>query len=282
MKRAAYRFYRVFLVALSIPIILADFFRKTTGLEYGVGILAKLVLMARAIINAKKIPTVSWYLEHLVMITRILQVPKSVEGCVVECGCYKGGSTANLSLVCALSGRQLEVFDSFRGLPQPVDDDTAHTVIDTSEMHLYSGGAFHASLEEVRANVSRHGRIEACHFNVGFFEDTLREFKRPCVFVFEDADLRSSLETCLIYLWPLLQPGCYFFTHEAHHLEIGSMFFDHGFWRAKLSSDPPGLVGAGGGLGLNPSPGGFRSDLGYAIKDPDLTKFRKVPQAVLP
>jgi len=265
-----------------MPIILADYFRKTTGREYGVGMLAKLTLMARAIANTKRIPTVSWYLEHLVMMTRILQVPKSVEGCVVECGCYKGGSTANLSLVCALSGRQLEVFDSFRGLPQPADGDTAHTVIDSSELHLYSKGAFHASIEEVRGNVAKYGRIEACNFNVGFFEDTMRGFKRPCVFVFEDVDLRSSLETCLIHLWPRLQPGCYFFTHEAHHMEIASVFFDDEFWRVKLNSRPPGLIGAGGGLGLNPSPGAFRSDLGYAIKDPDLSKFRKVPQVDLP
>jgi O-methyltransferase len=38
---------------------------------------------------------------------------------VVECGTYAGGSTANLSLVCALVGRELEVFDSFEGLPDP-------------------------------------------------------------------------------------------------------------------------------------------------------------------
>src|SRR5207302_6308567 len=138
----------------------------------------------------------------------------------VECGCYKGGSTANLSLVCALAGRQLEVFDSFRGLPQPTEDDTAHTVIDSAEIHLYAKGGFPATLDQVRGNVARYGRIDVCNFNVGFFQDTMTKFKRSCVFVFEDVDLRSSLETCLTHLWPLLQPGCYFFTHEAHHMEI--------------------------------------------------------------
>lgn len=280
--RAAFRVYRAFLVALAMPIVLADYFRAATGREYGVGILTKLALLARAIANTKRIPTVSWYLEHLVMMTHILRVPKSVEGCVVECGCYRGGSTANLSLVCALSGRQLEVFDSFRGLPQPADGDAVHTVLDSSELHLYAKGAFRASFEEVRANVERYGRIEACHFNVGLFEDTMRDFRRPCVFVFEDVDLRASLETCLIHLWPLLQPGCYFFTHEAHHMEVASVFFDREFWRAKLNSTPPGLVGAGSGLGLNPSSGTFRSGLGYAIKDPDLSQFKKVPQVDQP
>lgn len=277
--RVAYRVYRVVLVALAMPIVLAEYFRPATGREYGVGILAKLALIARTIANTRRIPTASWYLEHLVMMTHILRVPKSVPGCVVECGCYKGGSTANLSLVCALVGRHLEVFDSFRGLPQPTEDDAVHTVIDSSEVHLYAKGAFPAALEEVRANVERYGRIEACHFHVGFFADTMRGFTRPCVFVFEDVDLRASLETCLVHLWPLLQPGCYFFTHEAHHLEMASIFFDSDFWRAMLSSRPPGLVGAGSGLGLSPGPGAFRSGLGYAIKNPDLSRFKKVPQS---
>lgn len=258
--------------------ILAEYFRTTTGREYGVGMLAKLVLMARAIANTKRIPTLSSFLEHLVMMTRVLQVPKAVEGCVVECGCYKGGSTANLSLVCALSGRQLEVFDSFQGLPQPPAGDAAHTIIDSSEIHLYARGAFDAPLEEVKRNVARYGRIDVCRFHVGFFEDTMATFERPCAFVFEDVDLRSSLETCLVHLWPLLQPGCYFFTHEARHMEITPVFFDREFWRENLNSNPPGLVGAGGGLGLHPSPGAFTSGLGYAIKDPQVAQFKKVPQ----
>ena len=56
-------------------------------------------------------------IEQLIMATQILRSPKTVEGCVVEYGSFKGGSAANLSLVCALCGRQLEVFDSFAGLP---------------------------------------------------------------------------------------------------------------------------------------------------------------------
>ena len=40
-----------------------------------------------------------------------------MEGVVVECGCFLGGSTANLSLVCEVVGRELIVYDSFEGLP---------------------------------------------------------------------------------------------------------------------------------------------------------------------
>jgi O-methyltransferase len=129
-----------------------------------------------------------------------LTIPKSVEGCVVECGCYKGKSTANLSLVCALCKRTLEVFDSFEGLPEPSIDDKTHVILGQREVHTYSKGAWSASLSETKENVSRYGKIDVCNFNPGYFEDTLPKFKKSAAFVFLDVDLKSSVKTCLRYL----------------------------------------------------------------------------------
>jgi hypothetical protein len=53
--------------------------------------------------------------EILAFATHVLLLPPSVEGCIVEAGAYKGGSTAKLSLVCAAVRRRLVVFDSFQG-----------------------------------------------------------------------------------------------------------------------------------------------------------------------
>ena len=39
------------------------------------------------------------------------------EGVIVECGCYRGGSSAKLSIISKLLGRKLIIFDSFEGLP---------------------------------------------------------------------------------------------------------------------------------------------------------------------
>ncbi len=105
---------------LSLPIILLDYFRSETGAEFGVGLSRKIWLMVRMARNNRRIPTASHFLEHLMMATQILRVPASIEGRVVECGSFKGGSAANLSLVCDLCDRKLEIFDSFAGLPEPV------------------------------------------------------------------------------------------------------------------------------------------------------------------
>jgi len=43
----------------------------------------------------------------------VLRVPPEVEGVIVEAGCYKGGSTAKLSVVAKLADRRLVAFDPF-------------------------------------------------------------------------------------------------------------------------------------------------------------------------
>jgi hypothetical protein len=63
-------------------------------------------LAPRVILSRWRIGTASNPLEHLHMIRAVLRVPKQLSGCVAECGAnkcgaYKGGSAANLFLVCS-------------------------------------------------------------------------------------------------------------------------------------------------------------------------------------
>ena len=271
-------FWRKCASVASMPVILGDYFAAETGKECGAGFFAKLKLLRRMRKNRKLIPTASHFVEHLVMATEILKLPRSVEGCVVECGCFKGGSSANLSLVCALCERDLEIFDSFAGLPAPTEADRQHVLVGSREIHTYEKGAFCGTLAEVKENVRRHGAIGRCNFHAGFFENTLPGFQRACVLVFVDVDLVDSLRTCMKYLWPQLADGCRLFTHEAAHAEMAAQFFDQQWWRTNLDCDAPGLVGAGTGLGLQPAAGGFRSDLGYAVKNPQRATFRSSAQ----
>jgi O-methyltransferase len=270
-KRVAYWF--------AVPVILTEYFQRETGREYGIGFLAKIKLALQMRHNYARITTGSRVIEHLLMATQIMRVPKSVEGVVVECGSFKGGSATNLSLVCQLCDRKMEIFDSFAGLPEPTEVDAQHLLVTVGQVHTYEKGAWKGALEEVKGNISRYGDVGRCNFNVGYFDESLPHFKnRKIVFAFLDVDLKTSLETCLNYLWPQLQDGCYVFTHEAPHMEIASAFFDEEWWKSHMDSKAPGLIGAGTGLGLLPGAGGFRSDLGYTVKNPALTNFVVNPQ----
>jgi O-methyltransferase len=272
------RVYSKLLIFLNMPVVLADFFSKNTGKEYNVGFFRKLSLVRKMRRNNKKILSASNYMEHLAMATKILKIPKSVQGDIVECGCYKGGSTANLSLVSALSNRKLQVFDSFEGLPEPSEHDKEHLAVNLQQRHIYSKGTFCGNLDEVKKNITKYGSISVCSFHVGYFEKTLPQFSNKCSFIFLDVDLIDSLQTCLANLWPLLQDGCCLFTHEATHLEMASLFFDREWWQKNFNSDPPGLIGAGNGLGLMPSDGPFGSDVGYTIKNPNVLNLKESVQ----
>jgi hypothetical protein len=59
---------------------------------------------------------------------------------------------------------------------------------------------------------------------------------------------------------------------------IASAFFSENWWSSAADCAPPGLVGAGTGLGLLPAAGGYRSDLGYTVKNPAATDFTVNPQ----
>jgi O-methyltransferase len=216
--------------------------------------------------NGQRVETASSYAEHMAISSHIIGVSANVQGCVVECGCYKGGSTVNLSLASALTGRELHVFDSFQGLPTPLNGDHQNVLHHDRTMNTYESGMYAGSLEEVKENVRRYGDLSACRFHEGWFEDTLADFHTPCVTAFVDVDLRASLETCVRGIWPMLVDGGALYVHEARHHEIASLFFDDDWWEQNLGTRAPGLIGAGTGLGLGPEIGGWTSQLGYARK----------------
>jgi O-methyltransferase len=101
-------FWRKSVTLLSLPIILLGYLRSETGREFGISLTTKVWLIFKMARNNRRIPTASHFTEHLIMASQVLRVPRSIEGCVVECGSFKGGSAANLSLICDLCNRMLE------------------------------------------------------------------------------------------------------------------------------------------------------------------------------
>lgn len=215
---------------------------KKIDATYNLGTGTKLRLGVRMFRNTLRIPTGTSYKSHLAMALKILETPPSVPGDIVECGAWKGGSAANLSLVCRIAGRRLRIYDSFEGLPEGEAGDR--------EAVHYSTGDYCGTVEEVKENIRRWGALECCEFVPGWFSDTLPDAKSPVLLAFLDVDLESSLATCVRHLWPLLVGGGFLFIDEAVSTDYCSLFYSERWWSENFQVTPPGLVGAGVGLPL--------------------------------
>ena len=240
---------------------------RRIGAEYGVSALAKVRLLVRLAMNSRRVETLSTIREHVELAGAILSVPAATPGAVVECGCYLGGSSANLSLACALVGRRLVICDSFEGLPRPKLLDQAHYNPFAGNTDEYYEGRFAASMEAVRANIDAHGELGVCEFHEGFFDESLADLDIDITVAFLDVDLIDSLKPCLRELWPRMRPGCRMYIHEARSLSLVSIFFDGPWWREHVGVEAPGLIGAGSGLPLTALSG---SELGFAVREPSV------------
>lgn len=264
LRKILWLFYdKIFDRFFILPVQISFFFNREIGRDYDFGFLQKFGLILKFRRTLKKVETLSEWIEHLEMAAEILKIPPSVSGDVIECGCYKGGSTINLSLVCSIVGRKLIVCDSFQGLPQVSEAEKIHYSVHKDHYDHYEKGKFLASLDEVKENLKKYGRLEICEFVVGYFEDTLQSIDGEYVMGFLDIDLVQSLKPCLKAIWPRLQQNCKIYVHEAKDLELVSLFFDTAWWKKNFRSKPPGFIGAGTGLPLEIRKG---SELGYVIK----------------
>jgi O-methyltransferase len=218
--------------------------------------------------NWRHVRTGISYKAHIAMAAKLLEIPPGVSGVVVECGCWVGGTTTNLSVICDIVGRDLIVYDSFEGLPAPAPGDAMDAKVQ---------GSFRGALSVVQENVRRYGVIERCTFRQGWFRDTLPDHEEQIVLCFVDVDLKSSMHDCVVNLWPYLTDKGYLFFDEYTQLDNCALFFSERFWHDYLDAAPPGLMGSGTGVGvgqyfLGPWPGGAPAiqrptSLAYTRKD---------------
>jgi len=239
MARFCMKAYYVLTVPISILFILSS---TRIHPSYRMSTLKKLRLGLHMFVNTLRIRTGTSYKSHLAMALKLLETPPEVPGDVVECGTWKGGSAANLSLACRIVGRRLKIFDSFEGLPAGGAGDR--------EAQFYKAGDYRGAIEEVRANIERCGAIECCEFVRGWFHETLPRQNGPVVLAFLDVDLEASLETCVRHLWPRLHDKGYIFIDEVVGVDYCALFYSERYWAKYFNRAPPGLIGAGVGLPL--------------------------------
>jgi hypothetical protein len=86
-----------------------------------------------------------------------------IEGALVDCGVWNGGSTMLLSAGSPL--REVWAFDSFEGLPEPGE-------LDGEKSAGWAGECLGAE-DRLREGMARYGSSERLHVVKGWFEDTL-------------------------------------------------------------------------------------------------------------
>ena len=89
---------------------------------------------------------------------------RNAGGNFVEAGCWNGGSSAKFSLLCALYGYRLHIYDSFEGV-----EDVSGV---PGELDQFSG-QYAATEATVLANLSRFGDRSSCIIYAGWFANTL-------------------------------------------------------------------------------------------------------------
>jgi hypothetical protein len=141
----------------------------------------------------------------------------NVPGGFVECGVWKGGSSAIMALAIKNSGqeRHLHLFDSFEGLPEPTEKDGEDAAV-------YSGGRnqgklttvnqCQAGLDEVRHLILDKIKVpeKLAHFHIGWFQNTVpidAGKLGPIALLRLDGDWYDSTKVCLENLYPLVTPG---------------------------------------------------------------------------
>ena len=134
--------------------------------------------------------------QRLALLSAAVDYTRGLEGDVIECGTYRGGSAAIIGQMLRGTDKFLHLCDSFKGLPEPGCHDNYHL-----------GGDFH---ETSAALVERGLRLldVPSKLHVGFFETTLPALAHlRFALAHIDVDLYSSVKISLEFCYPRMSTG---------------------------------------------------------------------------
>lgn len=150
-----------------------------------------------------------------------------VPGGLAECGVARGGVGALLGARAQTSPirREVWLFDSFMGLPEPTSEDGAPAIRfahNRGDGRLEPIGECVGTLEDVRSFLFRDCELpeDRIHLVPGWFQDTLPAFgDHPLALLHVDGDWYESVRVCLRALWPHVVPGGYVVIDDYGHWE---------------------------------------------------------------
>lgn len=139
---------------------------------------------------------------------RLAKMVQNVDGCVVECGVWRGGMIAGMVEILG-EGRDYFLFDSFEGLPPAKEIDGAAAL---EWQRNTSSPEYHDNCSappEFAEKAMRRAAAKSFHLRKGWFTKTLPEFKPPVPIALLrlDADWYDSTMICLETLYDYVVPG---------------------------------------------------------------------------
>jgi len=137
----------------------------------------------------------------------------NIPGDFVECGSWKCGTLGFMSLYSRSIGLQKKIhgFDSFEGMPEPID-------IDGNDSRQWTG-KLAVSIDEAYENL-RAMNASGVTLHKGFFEKTLSQnkFSIDKISILRvDCDWYSSTKTCLEELYDLVSPNGFIIIDDYGH-----------------------------------------------------------------
>jgi O-methyltransferase len=166
-------------------------------------------------------------------------VSKGVEGAVVECGVWRGGSCMAAALTLEQLGRtdrDLYLYDTFAGMTKPGDFDVDQT--STSALRTWERSQrgdvnewCYASLADVRANLASTGYPEQrLHFIAGDVLQTIPARAPQCIAILRlDTDFYESTRHEMQYLFPRLARGGVLIVDDYGHWQGAKKAVDEHF-----------------------------------------------------
>jgi O-methyltransferase len=145
------------------------------------------------------------YIQNLLLAQKV-----KVDGCVVECGTWRGGMIAGFATVLG-NKREYYLFDSFEGLPDATENDgelAAKYQADTKENPEYGWDNCRAEISFAEQAMKKSG-VDHYQLVKGWFENTLPGFdkSKKIALLHLDGDWYDSVYLCLEQLYDSVVPG---------------------------------------------------------------------------
>ena len=198
-------------IRTKLAVLLVEIIRKNHGVVIFFGDSARrnALTLIRKVYRERKMLLLDHEAYQIVMFAnRTRKIP----GEIAEVGVYTGGSAKLIAET--VSEKEIHLFDSFEGLPAPVDVDPKK----------FTEGQYGADLEDVRAYLSAYPNV---HLYKGFFPATSGPIaSKKFAFVHLDVDLYESTKASLEFFYSRMSPGGVLLSHDYMTAEGVKKAFD--------------------------------------------------------